>query len=152
MTHVYTQSSFPSGDRTFESARNTETEQVRTLDPLRTFYTFTAGITTAAQILEWTIPTDLVFDSFWVHYAAAPSGTITANVYNPAGGLTRTLSFNTNNNGEKFDNAWAYRFDKTFALEKGSKVRLTPSVNINGVAAYGQPCLLFDPFDATRVA
>lgn len=152
MTHSYQQGSFPNGDKQFEAAKNTETDQVRTLEPLPTFYSFTCGVTNANQTVEWEMPTDLFFESFWIHYANTPSGTVRIDIYSSHNVLYRTLNFNTQTNGEKFENSWAYNFDKVFTFPKGYKVRLIPSVNINGVAAYGKPCLLFDAFEGVRIS
>lgn len=144
MTHVYAQSSFINGDRQFEATENTETRQLRSVSPLRTFLPFAAGVVDAAETVEWELMTAMTFDSFWVYYTGAPSGTITLTILNEAGVTQAVLAISTNTAGEKFNNAWKYNFQGSFALGKGYKVQLTPSVAITGVSAFGEPCLMFD--------
>lgn len=144
MTHSYGQSSFINGDRQFEATENSETRQIRGISPLRSFLPFSCGVMDANETMQWDIRTDLLFDAFWVYYPGAPSGTITLTVLDAEGNPSAVLAISTNNNGEKFDNAWKYDFNGSFSLGKGSKVQLKPSVAINAVAAYGEPCLMFD--------
>lgn len=151
MTHAYDQSAYLAAPYSFEAVKNSETEQIRALAGVKTFYQFNAGVMDANEVMAWTMPTAVMVESFWVQYPGSPGGTITVSLFNPLGQQQQNLIFNTNNNGQKFDNAWAYSFDAPFAIPKGWSVRFRPSVAIAAVVAYAEPCLFFDGQTGVRV-
>ncbi|AIE73029.1 hypothetical protein D082_05000 [Synechocystis sp. PCC 6714] len=99
---------------------------------------------TADEIKAWEMPTAVIVKSFWVSYPVSPEGTITVTLFNPLGQQQQNLIFNTDNNGQKLNNAWAYSFDALFAIPRDWKMQFKPSVAINSVIAYLEPCLFFD--------
>lgn len=145
MTNFYSQSSFINGDRQFEATENSATRQLRGIAPLRTFFPLTCGVMDANEIMQWFLETDLTFETLWVYYPGSPSGKITLTVLDKEGNSSAILDISTTNTGEKFENAWKYDFDGGFSLGKGSKIQLKPSVSIVAAAAYGEPCLMFNP-------
>lgn len=151
MTHAYEQSAYLATPYSFEAVKNSETEQLRPLSGVKTFYQFNAGLMDTNEVVAWIMPSDVMVESLWVGYPGSPGGTITIAVFNPLGQQQQNLIFNTSNNGQKFDNAWAYSFDASFAIPKGWSVRIKSSVAITGVTSYAEPCLFFDSQFGVRV-
>lgn len=152
MSHAYAQSSYIAAPYSFESAKNQETEQIRPLAGVATYYRFSAGAFDANETYAWEIPADVLIESFWVQYPGAPGGTVTVTLFNDNGIQQNNLILNVNNNGEKFDNAWAYRFEAPFPIPRGWQARFKPSVAISSVAAYGEPCLFFNGLAGVRIS
>lgn len=144
MSHSYEQSSYLASPYSFEAVKNPETDQLRPMAGINTFYKFQAGAMDANGVIAWAMLTDILLESFWVIYPGTPDGTVTVTLFNPLGTAEQSLIINTANNGETFDNAWAYRFSAPFAIPKGWSARFKPSVAISSVTGYGQPCLFFD--------
>lgn len=151
MTHVYQQSAYVSAPYSFEAAINTETNQLRAIAPVESFYVFNAGTAAANENYLWEMKSDVVVNSFWVRYPGAPGGTINIFLLDPLGNVVTDLSLNTNSNGEKFDNAWVYKFNGTFGIPKGFRVRFNSSVPISNVSAYATPAIFFDVFNGIRI-
>lgn len=152
MGHAYAQGSYIAAPYSFESAKNQETEQIRPLAGIATYYQFSAGTFDANETYAWTMPADVLIESFWVQYPGAPGGLVTVTLFNPLGIQQNNLIFNINNNGEKFDNAWSYLFRAPFAIPKGWQARFRPSVPISSVVAYGEPCLFLNGLAGVRVS
>lgn len=152
MAHAYSQGAYIAAPYSFESAKNTETEQIRPLAGIKTYYRFSAGAFDANETYAWTMPADVLIESFWVQFPGAPGGTMTISLFCNLGNAQNTLVLNTNNNGEKFDNAWSYRFEAPFPVPKGWQARFKPSVPISSVAAYGEPCLFFNGLAGVRIS
>jgi hypothetical protein len=151
MSHSYNQSSYLAAPYSFEAVKNPQTEQLRPLAGVPSFYQFNAGNMDVNEVMAWTMPSDILLESFWVIYPGSPGGTVTTTLFNALGQQQQNLIINTANNGEKFDNAWAYRFSAPFVIPGGWSVRFKPSVAITGVIAYAEPCLFFDSQAGLRI-
>jgi hypothetical protein len=150
MTHNYQQSAYLSAPYSFEAAKNTETDQLRAIAPMPTFFVFNAAAALANDVYRWKMPADLIIESFWVRYPGAPGGTINVHLHNELGEVYANITLNTANNGEKFDDAWVYRFNGTFGVPKGHLVDFSSSVAYDAVSAYATPCIFFDPFNGLK--
>ncbi|QHU99574.1 hypothetical protein [Synechocystis sp. CACIAM 05] len=151
MPQAYEQSSYLAAPYSFEAVKNSTTEQIRPLTGVQSFYQFTGGVMDANETLAWTMPAAVLIESFWVAYPGSPGGTVTITLFDTLNVQNQNLIINTNNNGEKFDNAWAYSFSAPFAIPQGWSVRFKPSAAISSVIALGEPCLFFDNQFGVRV-
>jgi hypothetical protein len=144
MSHSYNQSSYLAAPYSFEAVENPETKQLRPLSGISTFSKLKGGAMIAEETKAWTMFAAVIVKSFWVNYPGSPDGTITVTLFNPLGQEQQSLVFNTNNNGEKLNNAWAYSVDALLAIPKDWKMQFEPSVAIDSVIVYLEPCLFFD--------
>jgi hypothetical protein len=150
MTHAYQQGAYLSAPYAFEAAKNSETDQLRAVAPMQTFFVFNAGAALANDVYRWTMPADLIIESFWVRYPGNPGGVININLHDAVGVEYASITLNTANNGEKFDDAWVYKFNGTFGVPKGHLVDLTSTVAYDAVSTYATPCIFFDSFNGLK--
>lgn len=146
----YKQSSYLSAPYAFEAVINNQTEQLRALAGINSYYLFSGGAALADEVFRWEIPIDITVESVWVRYPGAPGGTVEIKLLDSLGVEYSAISLNTNNNGEKFDNAWVYRFNGTFGIPKGNIVDFSSTVAYAAVSAYALPCLFFPPINGLK--
>lgn len=152
MSHSYQQSSYLAAPYSFEAVKNPETEQLRPLAGVRSFYHFSGKAMEANETLTWTMPGDVLVRSLWVSFPGAPGGTMLTLTFDELGNPQGGLSVNVNDGGEKFNNVWAFEYKAALLIPKGWTVQFSPSVAIIGVASYSEPALFLGNQVGVRIA